>query len=204
MTGVVNPIFGKMITGPDVERAAIDTITLWEETYLAEMERQQGLSPHDLPLFRSKTTSNAFQKWTEDQLPGLVAVSPGLQSKPKVEGDGKYRAPFILGFAVVCSADTRENTHMLAGLYAAVLRAIILQVPDLGGISRGVVWEHEAYDDISADKNRSLASAQVMFTVEIADVIHSKAGMRDPMEDPYADPTTPVAETVEVTTEKVG
>lgn len=193
-------VFGEILLGSNVEQAVIANLKTWFPTYLAEVERQEGVTAHSIPEPRSYDTVNDFQKWPENQLPAVVVVSPGLAGLPMTEGDGRTRAAWIVGIAVVASAKDKRSTQNLAKLYAAVVRTLMLQQQSLGGIGMGTSWRHESYTDIPASDERTLGSCQVIFEVDIGDVVHARMGLAQPPDDPYSpDPEWPTVETADVT-----
>lgn len=183
----VSETFGQIITGYDVEVAAQETLETWLETYIAEMERQQGRVVESVPLPRTINVMNGFEKWPEDQLPCLLIVSTGLIEEPMRLGDGTYWAKWDLVIGAITSARTQAESWDLAKLYGAAIRALILQNQTLGGFSRGCDWITERYDDLSIEDHRSLASATVAFSVEVESVVRDAGPSTVPI-DPYASP----------------
>lgn len=190
-------VFGEILLGSDVEQAVIANLQTWFPTYLAEVERQESLDAQSIPLPRSYDTVNEFRKWPENQLPAVIVVSPGLAEVPLTEGDGRTRATWVVGIGVVVSARDKRSTGNLAKLYAAVVRALMMQQQSLGGIGMGSTWRHETYTDIPADDERTLGACQVIFEVECGDVVSQSKGLPAPPEDPYTDPDWPTVETAD-------
>jgi hypothetical protein len=198
----VNSIFKPIITRQDVERAALDTLQTWIDTYLAEVERQNGMAVRSLPRPRSWTRRNEFEHWPEDQIPAIIVVSPGLTDPPMGTGSGAFRANWDLGVAVVAEGQQTNNTRDLVGYYTAAIRALIIQRQSLGGFAMGVIWRDERYDDISdLEVGRTLASGQVVFSVTVEGIVSTKAGPltpdTPPVDPPDTSPTWPIATTVE-------
>jgi hypothetical protein len=199
-------IFGRILTGHDVEQWCLDTLKEWSSTYLAELERQNGLTAGSLPRLRSYATAPSFDNWPEDQVPGLVLISVGLAEAPLHSGDGGYQARWQMALGLVVSARTEAESHFLSMLYVAAHRALLLQRPSLGGRSSGVVWLDEDYAQGTYDDQRSLALGQASFTVGVEDVTNTLAGPTSadtpltPDTEPWAD--WPVAETVDTQIQK--
>lgn len=194
-------IFGSLVTGTDVEQAALDTLQTWSPTYLAWVERHTGRAAQSVPAPRSWITSADFTRWPEEQLPSVLLLSPGLAEEPSRDGRGSIRAKFALGVAVVVSARDRAETDALAKLYVAAFRAAILQHPSLGGFAEGVEWLDERYDALPGDpkRRRTLAAGQLAFRVDVRGVVEPGTGPTSPSPTPYEpqpDPT--VATSVEV------
>lgn len=193
-------IFSSIISGAEVEKAAMDTLQEWLPTYLEEMCRQTGREPGSLPYIRSWKTVNDFESFPEDQIPLLLLISTGLAEPPLKEGDGKYRATWILGTGVVCSGQDQQGSNDLAKLYSAAVRAALLQRPSLGGLAHGTDWEDERYNDLPAENGRTLAAGQNIFSVEVRGVLDVQAGpgAPDPLPDPITDYDPVIAETAEL------
>lgn len=201
-------IFGPIPTADDVESAVLTTLKLWFTTYLIEYQLQAGLmaSRDDeqklLPI-KSWLKANQLNKENADQLPSLVVVSPGLSNgvRPKKEGDGSLRVSFTIAIGVFASANNRENTLKLVRIYAAVVRMIMLQKQALGGVSDGVTWVDESYDDnFQFVDNETLSACEVVFEVEVSGFGNARGGpvVPDPTPDlPGSD--WPLAETVTAT-----
>lgn len=194
-------LFKPIITRQDVEHAALNTLKPWFDTYLAEVERQKGLIVRQLPRPRSYMRRNEFDKWPEEQLPSIIVISPGIVGRPTASGSGMFTADWGLGVAVIAEGRDNDNTRDLVGYYTAAIRALILQRPSLNGFAKGVVWEDERYDDISDfDAGRTMASGQVVFQVEVEDVVSTRAGPvtpdTPPVDPPPVSPDWPIADTV--------
>jgi hypothetical protein len=198
---------GPIITGRNVELAAVAMLKRWSGTYLAEMERQTQRNPGSLPRVRAWTTSPDFETWPEDQIPRVLIVSPGLLQPPAAGGEGTYRATWSLGIGVIVSARTMDETTELAKLYCAALRACMLQHQSLEGFAAGVEWLDENYDDLPSIDTRSLGAGQAIFAVQVDDVTRRWGGPVTPSEPPDPDtvplPTDPTVEDVAVEVQRI-
>ena len=186
----MDEVFGPLVTGADVERAALDTLKLWTPEYLAWVERKTGRTPRSLPAPRSWVTASSAERWVEEQLPSVLLLSTGLAEPPRPDGRGIYTATFALGLAVVVSARDAEAVNELAKLYTATYRKLLLDRSSLGGLADGVEWVDERYDALPGDpkRRRQLASGQVVFRVEVPNVVSAGAGPATPRTDPYPTP----------------
>lgn len=180
---------GPIITGGDVEAAALTMLRKWCSTYLAEAERQTGRPVGSLPRPRAWTTTPDFEHWPEDQLPCVMLISPGLQEAPLADGAGAYRVRFMLGLAAVVSAATAVETADLAKLYCATLRTCLVQHQSLEGFAHGVVWLDEDYDDLPTADTRSLGAGQAIFSIEVDGFARRWNG------PPYPDASVPEPDT---------
>jgi hypothetical protein len=200
-------IFGRIVTGDDVEQWCLDCLKKWSPTYLSELERQHGVVAGTYQRVRQWVTAPSMDKWPEDQLPAVLLISVGLAEPPAKRGDGTYRARWQMGVACIVSAATPEDAHAMGMLYIAAHRTILVQRPSLEGQAQGIVWQDENYDDLVYDDTRTLAAGSAQFTVEVDGVVTTGAGPLMPSEphQPTTDPYPPwaKAETVEVEVEHV-
>ncbi len=196
-------IYGDIKDGTHVEAAVIDHLQLWQTTYLAEVERQNGLEPRYLPELRSFVVVKEFDKWPEDQLPACLVLSPGLAEPATADGGGTYRGKWLLGLAVVCSAPTREDTNRLAKWYISAMRTAMLQHQSLGGFSEKVDWLDEKFTDLPTEGQRTMSSGQAVFQVEVHGLVDRAGGPTEPPEDPYNTPENwPDVSSVDITVVK--
>lgn len=184
-------VFGRIITGNDVERAALATLRAHMPDYLREVERQAGGDPGSLPAPRGYIVASQFQYRPEDQLPVVVVISPGLAGPPRRDGDGRVMARWSLAAGVVTAAAERARENAMS--YVGALRALLLQHQTLDGLALDVEWQDEEYDSAPFDVTRTLFSARVVASVTVPDVVsygHGPDGPWGPAPDP-TDPTDP-------------
>jgi len=195
-------IFGRIVTGADVEGWCEQLVRRWASTYLAELERQNDLQPGSLPRPRGWAIAPSLDKWPEDQLPAVVFESTGVPGPPRKGGDGRYRADWTVRIHVVCSARTWEDSRRLAMRYTAAMRALFVQRPSLDGNANGTTWVVEAYDELAFDDTRSLAAGAAAFIVQVEDVTTANAGPVTPADPLYPDidpwPDWPLVKEVDV------
>jgi len=200
-------IFGRIVSGGDIEQWCIALTRTWIDTYLSEVERQHDFVAGTLQRPRAYVTAPTLDKWPEDQLPAIIFVSVGLAEAPLKSGDGRYRARWDMGLACVCSARRQEESRAAAMTYMAALRALFVQRPSLDQHANGTTWEGETYDDIDYDDVRSLSAGVAHFVVEVYDVVSANAGPvtpdapRDDPHEPY--PMWPQVLTTDVDVEVV-
>lgn len=180
-------LFGEIITSEQIRQAASDVISDWSQTYLAEIGRQTGREAGDLPDFRSIIAANDNDSWLEDQLPSCVVICPGMLDEPRKHGT-RYEARWALGIGVVVSARSRSETLGLVGLYTAAVRGILVQHPSVGGVASGLNLLSERYDELPNEDSRTIAAGQVLFAVDVENVIDSSQGPVQVPADPLADP----------------
>jgi len=197
-------IFGPIVSGWDVEQWALQLLHKWIGTYLAETERQHGVPAGTLARPRGWAIGPTFDKWPEDQIPGVLCHSPGTVERPWRDGSGLYTARWSLNVGVLCSARTQRLSHAHAQLYAAAVREVFLNRPSLEGHAAGTDWLGDVYDDLDYDDTRSLYAARNMLVVEVAGVGQSKSAGPVTPDDPLTPdglepwPPWPIADLVEV------
>jgi hypothetical protein len=164
-------VHGRIVSGAEVERAALAVLREHVPDYLVEVERQYGREPGKLQPPRGYILASQFEKWPEDQLPVVVVISPGLAARPRRFGDGRVMAPWGLAAGVITSASSIERTRENALLYLAAVRTVIAQWESLGEFTQGVEWQDESYDELPFSDTRTLFAAQALFAVTVDDVL---------------------------------
>ena len=187
----VTDIFKPIIDGSMIEFWAKTTLEDWFQVYTEELELQRiALGMNDVrgshPLPNSYRVAEEMDKEAGDQLPAIVLVCPGLNGQPpKKDGEGYYRATWMLGVGIFVSASTREDTKDLVRFYAAVVRGILVQKPSLGGHTFRTTWLDESYDDnFDYVDTQTISAGQVIFEVEIEGVVKHGAGPVTPPDPP--------------------
>lgn len=188
-------IFGPIIDGATVEESVMTFLQRWLPTYLAEVARQNGLDPDVWlqpgnwpPSWSNKTR---FDLTEETRLPAILVISAGLAGRPIKEGDGNYRATWMIGIAAIVSAKDQDSTNKLAKRYGAAIRWLMMQHPSMEDPNvEGVDWEDEIYDDIPPQQERTLSGVRLVFSVEYTHVMSALDGPVLPA-DPPPDPTVP-------------
>ena len=120
-------------------------------------------------------------------MPCCVIVAPGLLQEPERRG-GNTIATWAVSVGCVVSGQDRENTFDLAEMYAAAVRAAVVQNPSLGGFATATDWIGERYDDIPNEMLRTLAAGSVQFAVQVYNAITPSEGPDEPLSDPIPDP----------------
>lgn len=182
-------VFGPIVTGRAVRRAMIDHLKLWSPTYLAEVARVEGYDPAALPLFRSWVSALDLPegKFEEHQMPSCVVVAPGILTEPRKQG-GLYITRWAVSVGCVVSGQDREGTFNLSELYAAAVRAAVVQNSSLGGFATATDWLGERYDEVPNVMLRTLAAGSVQFSVEVQGAVMPGEGPGEPLVDPILDP----------------
>lgn len=202
---IVPSIFGRVVSGHDVERWVVDLLRKWIGTSLAEVERQNGLIAGELARPRAYVLATRLDHFPEDQLPVVTVVCPGIAERPSKDGESRYRVRWDVRVGAIVSARDQAQTHLMAQLYVAALAMTIAQHPSLEGHAAGIDWVGASVNELDWDGTRSLEAGEAAFTVEIEDVLTQNAGPAtpsdplDPDTDPWAD--WPTVLTVETTVE---
>jgi hypothetical protein len=195
-------IFGRIISGADVEQWSSDLVRTWLGTYLSIVEREAGLAAGFTQRPRSIVTVTSFDKWPEDQLPAVMIISTGLFDTPTKQGDGTYTANWTIDLACVVSARTEHESRAMAMRYVTALHLLFMQRASLDGNADGTTWIGETYDSLPYDDTRSLAAGIAQFAVRVENVASARGGPvtpdapLDPDTDPW--PDWPVVNTADV------
>lgn len=180
----VTHMIGDLKGANRVEQAVQEHVEYWFPSYLRAVEQISDYNLKELPDFRSIETSPEFERWPEDQIPGLLIVSPGMiPGSVKVEGNGHMRAKFSVGLGVIVSADTKDNVNDLAKWYGIAIAALMVQKPSISGFARGTDLVNMSFDDLGSDGIRTQASALCIFEIEVPEIIDASKGLPAPIDD---------------------
>ncbi len=174
-------IFGALIPSSAVEQAVLALAAQWTDTYLAEVERQQGMSVPTLERPRSQQTSYDFENWPEGQLPALVCVCPGTTGELERSGVGQYGGWFALSVGVLVEDTTEANARRVSQLHQAALDGLLVQHGSLGGFASDLYLTARASRLPDID-NRTLAYAESSYRVFVDQIVARSGG------PPTADP----------------
>lgn len=190
-------IIGPIISADVVQDAIIAHLKLWLPTYLCEVDEERGLERGITAWPRSWQVVPTFDNTLEQQIPAMLIICPGTAQKPTKEGDGSYRATYTVGVAALVKGPNQIATNDIAKRYGAAIAAAMLQ--EKGRIHdklHACGWEGDSYDDIETERERTLSSATVHFSVEFTKVLHERSGpampiiVPDPYETPKENPKT--------------
>lgn len=197
--------FGRIITGADVEAAAREHIRRWSPDYLAEVGDQNGRGRIALPGFRSYVPAVDLDRFAEDQVPACVIVAPGTLREPE-KRRGAWYMTWTLSVGCVVSGRDRDSTFALLPLYAAAVRALMVQRPAMGvDFVDGVSLLGERYDELDTDDARTLAAGSVTFGIDVPSAVDSRGGITEPSVTPATAPGDwGLVDTVGITTTEKG
>jgi hypothetical protein len=186
MANVQTQVFKDILVASSIEEAVINQLVKWLPTYVREIERQLELPIGQIPYPRHYSNRNSFDIIPGEDFPKVIVISPGLAEQPIAKGDGQYIAAWRLGVGVGLAADTEAEANMLAKIYGAAVRAIMVHKQSLGGISQVTRWIEEQYDDLPIpSQNQLYKAAAVYFMLECENVVTKWAGPEIPDDEPY-------------------
>lgn len=197
-------VFGPIVSAFDVEHALVSCVRTWIRDYLAEMERQRHMVVGELPEFRSIVTAGDSEKFPEDQLPSLMIASPGIETRQgaiEVHGDGAYVARWRVECSCEVSARGNRLALALCRLYAAAVRALLVQQAldqrwyesASALVLRRIDWTGEISTVRDSTSDRTRAASKTLLLVEVAEVTNRQMGPLDPLYPP-TDPDKPPEE----------
>ncbi len=176
-----------LVSAADVSQAVRSTLEQHLPAQLAAL-------PRPLPpptSYAEVPTSDAVRRVQG----AVLAVSvPGMTDRPRRHGDGSYDASWLLSVAVF-----HENTPAMplltaAADYAAAIRAVLLQRPQLGGLASSVQWTAESLDLVGdATSDRTLGLGVVEFTVDTPGVVSDQPAVDGPQLQSVEVTTVPLA-----------
>jgi hypothetical protein len=196
----VDPVFGPSIRERHVQRAVRDTVKRWITTYLAAIERAEELDPRSLPEPRSYVLKDdgTLNKRPSDQTPTICVLCPGTYGDPVMEGEGLYRAAFLVNVAAIVESGDPDFVSDLAGFYISAVRDLLVHNGSLGGFAQTSAWKGSRTDDLKPEDGRSIAAGTNVFHVYVSGVVQRGAGLKAPPEEPYEEIELPTITDVEV------
>lgn len=169
-------IFERIVSAWDVETWVLDLLRRWSNTYIAEVERQHAIKAGTLQRIRSYAYGPTFDKWPEDQLPGVLVVCSGIVPPPQREGDGRYRVRFNVDVGCCASARTQADAHSMTTHLVAAHAAILAQRQSLDGHALSSTWLDLRFDPLAYDDSRALYAGFATFAIEVENVLTTLAG----------------------------
>jgi hypothetical protein len=199
----VNNTFGPLFVPGIAERQVLAHLEAWLSTYLAEVERQNDLTPGTLKRPQFYGASVEADTHPGEALPAIIVVSPGTEGEPIREGDGTWSAWYQFTIVAMIMAPDEIAVREMAGYYAAAIRGAVLQHAAIGGLADAVWWLGEEYQgEPGAQRNRTRGAALVHFRFKIPNIVDQSLGISEPPDDPLEDvPEWPVVDSAETTIE---
>ena len=186
-TPVVNEVFGRMLSGSQIEDQVNIALRKWFPTYLHEVERQMGLPVDTFDIPENYTDRNRFDMEAPEQLPKIVVIAPGTVGPPLKKGTGVYDATWRIGIGVAVGAETEQESNTLCKGFGAAVRGIMLQNSGLNVIGCiDIIWTDESHDDVPVPNRVQLVkAASLYFNATFAAVVRRGGGPRVPDQPTY-------------------
>lgn len=199
-------VWGSLLDGADVERALIAHLKFWmpsASAYVRKVkdpaaerwpEREDGTFIAPIREYGVSHADAVAQKFPEDQLPMLIAQSPGMEDDPVVEEGGRVSAIYGVALSAIASSVTAEDAKELARLYASAARLAIMQNPQLDAGTGDAFAEHvrmgrERNGQIrrGIEGERNLMICTVPYLIAVPAILDVSGGPLVPPEDPEED-----------------
>lgn len=194
--------WGEILDGADVEAAVIAHLRHWMPSTTAYVKRQKdpdnkkwqaGIA--EIREYEVSHADAAARHWPEDQLPMLVAQSPGMEGDPVEEGDGTVSATYGIMLSAIASSVTMADAKELARLYASAARLAMVQAPQLDAGTGDFFAEHVK---MGAERNgqvrqgiegeRNLMICTVPYLIAVPQIMDVSGGPLVAPEDPEIEP----------------
>lgn len=194
-----DPIFGPLVSHPDVEAAVLTTLRAWVPFMLRVLERRHGFRAgtlQDPPGASSYIGGLDFETWTEDFLPMVIAVvNPTGQADRGANGINQM---FEVEVAALVAAQTEDEARARAGYLGTAVMAALAQHGDLGGLASHTEPIGTPKLEFPDPNIRVLVRARTTFESYVTGLVDSLAGTgtATPAESPEmsSDPSLPSAD----------
>lgn len=178
---------GIAIDRGEIEQRVLIHVSTWIDSYLANLELKKNLGQP--PLIARPARYDVVTEFTElpeDTLPFVAVISTGTSpgQSPRIDGEGDITAWWMIAIGVLAEAAMQQDAKSVVGYYGAVLRQLMVQMPELGGYAQqepwaaGVMLNDERYDDWKRADNQFMAAVRMVFTVEVPNVVNIYNGFR--------------------------
>lgn len=182
--------FGTLMSPRHIELAYIAHVSKWITTYIAESERQFGITARAVPVPQPGQFTvhrSEFEKWPEDETPAVLVIAPGLAGTPRREADRSLTAPIALAFGVIAAAGPtfEDQAAEIAQVIGLNIREIVRNLKPDGIDIDSIELLDEQYGDV---EKRGLGSSRVIFRIWVKNWSPSRAApidRSDPPDDPY-------------------
>lgn len=196
-------LWGAVRDGSDVERALLAHLEHWMPAatqYVRRVKDPDGTiwSDEGFLEIREYGVSHAdaaAMKWPEDQLPMLIAQSPGMEGDPIQEEAGNVSATYGIILSAIASSVTIADAKDLARLYASAARLAIMQHPGLDagtgdffaqGVTLGAERNGQVRRGIEGERNVMVCS--VPYLIDVATILNVEGGPSEVPEDIMVEP----------------
>jgi hypothetical protein len=196
-------LYGPLVSRNHVAFAVRDTLKDYMPSWLGEVRRRYAY-PTAFPMPKSWLLVDEITDEPLGRTPLVLMTVRGMPDGLQAGGDTETG---VWAVALACFVEAKskgatgltstaqEQSGWLAGEYGAVIRAVLKQQGDLGGLAAGVAITSETYDDLGpGSEGRQYASARLTFDVTVSQVVDSHAGPDTPPDDPDETPTDALIE----------
>jgi hypothetical protein len=191
-------VFGPLLDATVVERAVIDTLKVWLDTYLWRVEDETpGFEPRDIIRPRQWQADVDARQFPEGQLPTVIVVVG--EGAPESSGDSLHMR-WPLSVEVILKAPSRQRQRDLSRMYAAAIAGALLHHPELEGeILAGLSLDRVRFREVPGNPGVVAAAASVELTALQENVLRVYGGPDEPLPMPpdpdgayptYPDPST--------------
>lgn len=200
-------VFGRIIHAGQVEDAVREALQERFSTVLADAETQWGMPPGTLrrPARRDWVRTTDPEQIPVAELPTVAIENVGALEEPGRDEDGHVAITFGINIAIFAKGRNRDEALDNARMLLAAMRATFVGRNSLGDFADARWLIDEGYDVIAANRERTLAAAELVCAVRVGNVATVGAGPEvilpfppDVPDWPDYDPP-PEADTVNVT-----
>lgn len=197
-------LFGPLLDSSDVERALLTFLQEWCPDYVQYALRNKDPGkkrwPNGIREPRSwRTVHLVKEKWPEEQMPCILAHSPGESREPEITADGTVLRTFGVAVGTIATGggkNPEQDAKELARLISSALRLAVIQHPDLGcpaypdGFALDVSMGPESNSEITkgVEAERHLMGVWVPYEIQIPQTADVWAGPDVPSAEPEVEP----------------
>ena len=182
--------YGQIYGAGSVLEAAYRTLEKWLPSYISEFNRQINANILQVPVYRDKLPEYDVLSADSNQ-PRLIVTVPHTIGNVGQLGR-TYQVSWRLSVEVYLYGTTDwQETQAMTMAYAAMVRTLLVQNQNLGGVSRSVSFESEEYLEGEHTVTRTTGITILHFAVDV-----DNAQTLDPpplLTDPYLGANSPSA-----------
>lgn len=161
--------YGKIYGAGSVLEAGYRTLEKWLPSYVAEFNRQIGSEVLKTPIYREILPEYDTLSADSNQ-PRLIVTVPHTIGNVGQLGRS-YQVSWRLSVEVYLYGTTDwQETQAMTMAYAAMVRTLLVQNQNLGGLSRSVIFESEEYYEGEHTATRTTGITLLHFAVDVDNV----------------------------------
>jgi hypothetical protein len=161
--------YGSIYGAGSVLESSYRTLEKWLPSYVAEFNRHIGAEILQTPIYREILPEYDTLSADSNQ-PRLIVTVPHTIGNVGQMGRS-YQVVWRLSVEVYLYGTTDwQETQAMTMAYAAMVRTLLVQNQDLGGISRSVIFESEEYYEGEHTVTRTTGITILHFAVEVDNV----------------------------------